>query len=45
MGEEVSKRTQALAEDIKNLSNTLDQKKEGAVEAITGFWERVSNLF
>lgn len=45
MGEEVSKRTQALAEEIKNLSNTLDQKKEGAVEAITSFWERVANLF
>ncbi|MBI4966177.1 MAG: YfdX family protein [Desulfomonile tiedjei] len=45
MGDEVSKRTQTLAEEIKTLSDTLDQKKEGAVEVITSFWERVSNLF
>lgn len=45
MGEEVSKRTQDLAKEIKELSNTLDQKKEGAVESISSLWERIANLF
>jgi len=45
MSEEVSKRAHTLAEEIKALANTLDQKKEGAVEAITSFWERAANLF
>jgi hypothetical protein len=45
MGEEVSKRTQTLAQEIKALADNLDKKKEGAVEAITSFWERAANLF
>ena len=45
MSDEVSKRAQTLAEEIKALANTLDQKKEGAVEVITSFWERAANLF
>ncbi len=44
-GQEVSNRARALAEEIKSLANTLDQKKEGAVDAITNLWERAANLF
>jgi cellobiose-specific phosphotransferase system component IIA len=45
MGEDASKKARALAEDIKGWAGKMEEKKEGAAETITAFWQKVVNWF
>lgn len=45
MGEDASKKARSLAEDIKASAGKIEEKKEGAAETITGFWQKVVNWF
>ncbi|MBI5572262.1 MAG: YfdX family protein [Desulfomonile tiedjei] len=43
-GEGVSDKARRVTDEIKDLASRIDQKKEGAAEAVHGLWEKVVNL-
>ncbi|MBM4328275.1 MAG: YfdX family protein [Deltaproteobacteria bacterium] len=45
VGGEISKQVQALASDIKGLSEKLGEKSEAVADTIAKFWDRLVNLF
>jgi hypothetical protein len=45
VGGEVSKQVQALANDIKALSEKMTEKSEAVADTIGKFWDRLINLF
>jgi len=44
-GEDVSKTTKALADNIKALAGKLDEKTAGAVDQIKSVWDKVAGMF
>ncbi len=45
VGEQVSRRAQALADEIRALADKLGEKTVGAGDQITGLWDKLANWF